>query len=98
MEAKKEVNIENSKKSLMTMENRKKLMLTGVSEVVNFNDEQIMLNTNLGSLVIRGRDLKMNKLDVENGDIVIIGLINSCVYSGNEDKHNKDSIISRLFR
>ncbi|PJI08790.1 MULTISPECIES: sporulation protein YabP [Clostridium] len=98
MESKKEVNIENNKKSLMTIENRKKLLLTGVSEVINFNDEQIVLNTNLGSLTIRGRELKMNKLDVQNGDIAITGTINSCVYSGNEASNKKDSIISRLFK
>lgn len=98
MESKKDINAENSKKSLMTIENRKKLLLTGVSEVVSFNDEQIELNTNLGFLIIKGRELKMNKLDVQNGDIVIIGLINSCAYSGNDSKSNKDSIISRLFK
>lgn len=98
MELKNEISTENSKKSLMTIENRKKLLLTGVSEVVSFNDEQIELNTNLGFLVIKGRELKMNKLDVQNGDIVIIGLINSYAYTGNESKQNKDSIISRLFK
>ncbi|WP_234117051.1 sporulation protein YabP [Clostridium hydrogenum] len=98
MESKKDMNAENSKKSLMTIENRKKLLLTGVSEVVSFNDEQIELNTNLGFLIIKGRELKMNKLDVQNGDIVIIGLINSCAYTGSDNKSNKDSIISRLFK
>lgn len=98
MESKKEVSNDNNKKSLMTIENRKKLLLTGVSEVVSFNDEQIILNTNVGSLVIKGKELKMNKLDVQNGDIVIIGTVNSCVYNSNDDKHNKDSILSRLFK
>lgn len=98
MESKNEANTENNKKSLMTIENRKRLLLTGVSEVINFNDEQIVLNTNLGSLTIRGRELKMNKLDVQNGDIAITGTINSCVYNGNEVSNKKDSIISRLFK
>ncbi|MCR3760794.1 sporulation protein YabP [Clostridium felsineum] len=98
MEVKKELNAQGGKKSLMTIENRKRLLLTGVSEVVNFNDEQIVLNTNLGALVIKGRELKMNKLDVQNGDVAITGTINACVYSGGEASNKKDSIISRLFK
>ncbi|MDP4144508.1 MAG: sporulation protein YabP [Bacillota bacterium] len=97
MEAKKEIKIED-RKSNLTLENRRKLSLSGVVEVVSFNDEQIILNTNLGTLTVKGDGLKMNKLDVQNGDVVIVGSINSCVYSGSEKKKENDSIISRLFR
>lgn len=95
MEPKKEINIQN-KKSNLILENRKKLNLTGVLEVISFNDEQITLNTNLGRLVIKGEQLKMNKLDVQNGDIIIIGNINSCTYS--VSKNNNESILSKLFK
>lgn len=93
MEAKKE-----DKKSNLVLENRKKLSVIGVEEVVSFNDEIIVLNTNLGNLTIKGSGLKMNKLDVQNGDMMITGTINSLAYSGSERKRNRDSIIARLFR
>lgn len=86
------------KKGTLILEDRKKLSITGVNEVVSFNDEIIILNTNLGMLTIKGSGLKMNKLDVQNGDIKITGSINSFVYSGNESKKNNESIIARLFR
>lgn len=80
MEIKKENKEE--KHSNATLEDRKRLVITGVIEVVRFNEEQINLNTSLGAVVIRGENLKMNKLDVQNGDVVVTGLINSIVYSG----------------
>lgn len=94
---KKEIKIEE-KKSTLNLENRKKLTLNGVVEVVSFNEEQIVLNTNLGTLNIKGAGLKMNKLDVQNGDVVIVGTVNSCIYTNNENKKEKQSLVARLFK
>lgn len=94
---KREVKVED-KKGMLTLENRKKLLLSGVIEVVSLNDEQIMLNTNLGSLTIKGEELKMNKLDVQSGDMLITGLISSCVYVNKEFKKDKESLFSKLFK
>lgn len=97
MEVKKEIKIED-KKSNLTLENRKRLHLTGVIEVMSFNDAVIMLNTNLGAMTIKGEGLRMNKLDVQNGEVIIVGTINSCVYSGAEIKQDKESILTKLFK
>ena len=97
MEVRKEIKIED-KKSILMLENRKKLTLNGVIEVVNFNENQILLNTDVGTMVVKGQELKMNKLDVQNGDVVITGKVDSFVYTNDKSKLKKDSIISRLFR
>jgi len=97
MELKKEIKIED-KKSNLTLENRKKLTINGVIEVINFNENQILLNTDLGTMVIRGQELRMNKLDVQNGDVLITGKVDSFVYTNDKSKVKKDSIVSRLFR
>lgn len=98
MEVKKEIKIED-KKSNVSLESRKRLQLTGVLEVFSFDDEKISLNTCLGTLTIKGKNLKMNKLDVQNGDVVIIGTIDSFVYSNSEAKQiNKEGILARLFK
>jgi len=86
------------KNSNLVLENRKKLSITGVNEVISFNDQAIILTTNLGSLTLKGKNLKMNKLDVQNGDVMITGKINSFEYAEKENTKNKDSILSRLFR
>lgn len=97
MEVKRDLKIEE-KKSNMTLENRKKLFLTGVLEVISFNEEKILLNTSLGMLTIKGSGLKMNKLDVQNGEVMIIGMIDSFIYTGSEAKQEKESILAKLFR
>lgn len=97
MEKKVENKIED-KKSNLSLENRKKLILSGVVEVISFDEEKIDLTTNLGNLTIKGEELKMNKLDVQNGDVIIIGSISSMIYNGKEVKKSKESIISRLFK
>lgn len=98
MEKKVVENKVEDKKSSLSLENRKKLTLSGVSEVLSFDDEKIDLTTKLGDLTIKGQDLKMNKLDVQNGDVVIVGCISSMVYTGKEIKKNKESILNKLFK
>lgn len=90
--------MEEEKKSSLSLENRKRLVLSGVQEVISFDDEKISLNTVLGSLIIKGEGLKMNKLDVQNGDVIIIGYISSLVYVGKDGSKNKESIIKKLFK
>ena len=97
MEKREETKIENSKSNLL-LENRKKLTLSGVVEVMNFDEEKIELTTKLGNLIIKGEDLKMNKLDVQNGDVIIAGSIASMVYSGKNIKKNNESLLSKLFK
>lgn len=97
MELKKESKIEDKKSNLM-LENRKKLTINGVIEVINFNEDQILLNTDVGTMIIKGQELRMNKLDVQNGDVLITGKVDSFVYTSDKSKDKKDSIISRLFR
>ena len=97
MEVKKEIRIED-KKSNLTLESRKKLQLNGVIEVISFNEEKILLNTNQGMLTIKGEGLKMNKLDVQSGDVVIVGVIDYFMYTGSGAKPDKESILSKLFK
>ncbi|MBU3145880.1 sporulation protein YabP [Clostridium sp. CF012] len=97
MEVKKEIKIEDKRSNLL-LENRKKLTINGVIEVINFNENQILLNTDAGMMIVKGQQLKMNKLDVQNGDVVISGKVDAFVYTSGISKVKKDSIISRLFR
>lgn len=97
MEKKNENKLEEPRSNIV-LESRKKLTLTGVEEVISFDDEKILLNTKLGFLTIKGSELKMNKLDVQNGDVIIVGNAASIVYSSKEVKKEKESIISKLFK
>ncbi|WP_294153388.1 sporulation protein YabP [uncultured Clostridium sp.] len=90
--------IQDNNKSSLNLENRKKLTLSGVVEVMSFDEEKIELTTKLGNLTIKGEELKMNKLDVQNGDVIIIGNIAYMVYNGKVTKKNGESLLSKLFK
>ncbi|GFP77952.1 sporulation protein YabP [Clostridium fungisolvens] len=96
MENKKELKVEE-RKSNLALENRKKIVLTGVVEVLSFDEEKILLNTCLGMLTVKGEGLKMNKLDVQNGDVVIIGKVSAMIYTG-EVKKEKENIFKKIFK
>ena len=68
MEKRADNSVQDNKSSL-NLEDRKKLTLSGVVEVMSFDEEKIDLTTKLGNLTIKGEELKMNKLDVQNGDV-----------------------------
>lgn len=64
----------------LTLEERKRLSLTGATEVVRFDEEVVELNTSLGLLVVQGRDLKLKCLSLDDGAVVIQGSIGSVSY------------------
>lgn len=99
MENKTNINLNENAKSSLSLENRKKLLLTGVLEVLSFNEDEISLNSTLGALNIKGKNLKLNKLDVQNGDVIISGYVNSIVYSSKQAKKKKNhKILKKVFK
>ena len=63
------------------LENRKKLTLTGIKDVLSFDDEIIVVESELGLINVKGNDLKVNKISVETGDVIIEGIIKMIEYS-----------------
>lgn len=79
----------------LSLKNRKTLEMDGIKEVVTFNEEKVILQTNLGNLDIKGRNLNIQKLNLDDGSIKIEGYFFSLEYN---DKTIKKGIINRLFR
>lgn len=90
--------MDDIKKSNLVLDDRRKLTLTGVIEVISFDEERIFLTTSLGNLDIKGEDMKMSKLDVQNGDVLIVGTINSMDYNDKNIIKSKESLLKRLFQ
>lgn len=85
--------------SCMSLENRKLLSITGVNEVISFDDEKISLKTILGPILIKGTGLKMNKLDVQNGEVIIGGYITNINYLNKKNKVKRGrNLISKIFK
>ena len=64
----------------LTMEGRRKLTLTGATEVVRFDEELVELNTKLGSVVIEGSGMKLKCLSLDTGTVVVDGELRSFAY------------------
>ena len=80
----------------LLLDQRKKLTLMGVSDVLRFDEEEICLDTDLGLLTVSGSGLHINRLNVDNGEMVIEGDIDGCVYS-NQSKTG-GGLFARMFR
>ena len=68
----------------MILENRKSLSISGITDVDSFDEKEISLYTQLGELTIKGRDLHVDTMSVETGDMTITGDIWSLIY-GDKD-------------
>lgn len=64
----------------LRLEDRKKLTMTGVTEVVSFDEEAVVVKTSLGVLVVQGQGLQLKTLSPEGGQIHINGSVSSFAY------------------
>lgn len=79
------------------MENRKKISVTGVIDIHSFDDELVLAQTELGILTIKGDELKMNKLNLDNNELVVEGQIIAVAYS--DANHNsKKGFMNKIFK
>jgi len=83
----------------VTLNNRDKGNLTGILDVISFDENTIVLDTDMGLLTIKGKDLHVSRLTLEKGEIDIEGRTDSFVYSSNESyRKSGQSILARLFK
>lgn len=94
---------ENTKKTNtfqnLFLENREKLNVTGVLDVLSFDDQIIIAETDLGLLTIKGENLKINKLSLDTSDFIVEGYISNINYS-NSIQGNKKSqtLLGKIFK
>lgn len=64
----------------LILENRKRLSVSGVKEVVGFDDGRVRMRTALGDLTVHGTGLRVEDLSVESGDLLVTGEIGEMIY------------------
>ena len=64
----------------MTLNERKQLTLTGVTEVVSFEETSVVLRTSLGMLTVHGQQLQLKTLSLEGGQVAVDGQIAALIY------------------
>lgn len=85
--------VQEGQEHSLQLKQRRKLTMTGVTEVVSFEDTAVVLQTAMGDLVVQGHDLQLKTLSVEGGQVVVEGSISALVY-----EEPRQSFWGRLFR
>ena len=83
----------------LVLENREKLSISGVLDVLSFDDQLVIVETELGLLNIKGENLRINKLSIDTSEVVIEGDIYSMVYSEKDtNKKAGASLLGKIFK
>ena len=84
------------KPHLLTLDGRRKLSISGVEEVESFDEQEIVMRTVAGGLVVTGAGLSVSRLSVEQGDVSVNGRIDALRYE--DPAEERRSLWSKLFR
>lgn len=79
----------------LTLTERKSLSMTGVTEVVSFDEDSVVLRTALGTLVVHGRELQLKTLTLEGGNVAVEGQISALIY---EESRPSGGWLARLLK
>lgn len=83
----------------LILENREKLTITGVVDVLSFDDQIVIVETQLGLLTIKGEELRINKLSLDSSEVIIDGEIFNLGYSeAGMNKKSSGSILGKIFK
>jgi sporulation protein YabP len=91
--------VETNANSNISIIDRKNIIITGVKKIDSFNDEEFLLETVVGYMIIKGQELEIIKLDTYQGSVSIKGIFNSLSYIQENNKANKsEGLFSKLFK
>jgi len=79
----------------VVLEGRQKAGISGVREVVSFDENEVVMDTNRGMLTISGENLHVEKLSLDIGELSLEGEIDAVVYA--DDQRQKGGFWSRIF-
>lgn len=77
----------------LQLKERKQLTVTGVSEVISFDENAVVLQTGMGTLIVQGQQLQLKNLSLEGGQVAVEGNISALIY---EEARVKGSWWQRL--
>ena len=78
----------------LQLNERKSLTMTGVTEVVSFEDNAVMLRTAMGDLLVQGQQLQLKELSLEGGQVAVDGNVSALIY---EESRQGGGWLHRLF-
>ena len=98
IEERKNINVNTNIIQNIILENRKKLSISGVNDVLSFDDQVVIVDTELGLLTVKGENIKITKLSLDTAEVIIEGEISNLSYSQNNQEKNSSSLLSKIFK
>ena len=86
-----------SRHSLM-IDRREKVAVTGMIDVISFDEETVIGETEMGVIIIRGSNLHVNRINLENGELAVSGEIEGITYENPGGYAKGKSLLGRLFK
>lgn len=80
------------------LESREKLSISGVLDVLSFDDQIVILETELGLLTVKGDNLRINKLSLDTAEVIIDGEISNLGYSEKDISQKTGGLFNKIFR
>ncbi len=74
------------------------ISLSGINKISSFDDQEFLMESNMGIILLKGEGLEIIKLDTHDGNVKIKGKLNSFAYIENIKKGKEESLISKLFK
>ena len=91
-------NYQKENGSKLTVENRKKLSLTGVTDVDRFDEDGMVIVTVMGTLNISGSQLHINKFNMDSSELVIEGEIDKLEYKDSYGSKSEGGLLAKIFK
>lgn len=90
--------MEDNKRHTIAMENRERLTICEVEDVESFDEEKVVVVTSMGMLTVLGSDFRIHKLNVDDGQLVIEGMVDELKYSQSHSREHQGGFFTRLFQ
>ena len=82
----------------ITLVERKSIVISGVKKIENFDDEEFLIESTMGYIIVKGNGLELLKLDTLSGNVSIKAKINSIAYIEDKKPSKEEGMFSKLFK
>lgn len=95
MEQKAEIILGNHE---LKLSDRSRIVITGIKKIINFDNQEFLMESNLGVIHLKGINLELIRLDTQDGTVKIKGKINAIEYIDGKEKNKEESLLAKLFK
>jgi sporulation protein YabP len=88
----------SSSRHSISIDRRESITVTGVTDVISFDEESVIGETDMGVIIIKGVNLHVKRINLENGELSVTGEIDGVAYENQGATGKSKSIMGRLFR